>query len=260
MKQFITTSILCFCCYSLSASNDSIPREKQKTMPSSNGRRIPTMSNPQRVRPLQDSPLKTPWDMNRKKNMQPKLEHQEFNRVNSLTIKGKSAEDQLIDPWGFVLTDRHLNRWYRDIKGIRVLHSYSGTIGFGADANTRAEVDFTVGYQFNPIYYLGVGQGYAISLNKKESVAPTYVESKINFLDENTTPFLDMRFGYSFVGGKGLYVNPSFGFSFGRKKQAWNVSAGYSYQKATVTRGDVRHHYKYHGVVLRVGYEFNIFK
>lgn len=259
MKPFITLSLFILSCCSVAASNDSIPREKSKNAPASTGRSIPTMSNPKRMKPLLDSPLKMPWVMDRKKNMQPKLQPQEFNQSSKLITRGKSAEDQLIDPWGFVLTDRHINRWYRNISGLRILHDYSGIVGFGANANMRASVDFTVGYQFNPIYYLGIGQGFDLSLNKQESSGATYVRTKINFLDENTTPFLDFKIGYSFIEGKGLYINPNFGFSFGRNKTAWNVSAGYSFQKAKVVKQNVQHDYKYHGVVLRVGYEFNVF-
>lgn len=259
MKVLISLSLfICSSC-NLFSINDSIPTEGKVRTPVSNARRIPTMKNPRNMMPFSDRSYQLPSSIQTTKIPQPILEHREMPTNLKLTSKGASVEDQLIDPWGFVLTDRHLNRWYRDIKGIRGMLDYGGVIGIGQDANMCVNIFATVGYQFNPIFFVGVGQGYNISVNKQESFGPTYIMPRINFLDENTTPFFDLKFGYSFIEGKGLHINPNFGFSFGRDKQAWNISAGYSFQKAKINKKGIDTRYNYHGVVLRVGYEFNIF-
>lgn len=240
------------------ANNDSIPKEKSRSSPARN-RRLPVARTHRDVLPKSDSPFGN-LPIARKRIPETTPEMHDAPRVDNLSTEGRIAEDELANPWVYTNTKRYLNRWYRNITGFRVFTDYGTTIGFGKDYNIRGDLYMTFGYQFNPIYYLGVGQGYSLSLNSQESSAPSFVNARINFLDENTTPFFDLKGGYSFVEGKGLYLNPNIGLSFGKNKRAWNISAGYSLQKAKVQYKGTSSSYNYHGVVLKVSYEFSVFK
>lgn len=157
--------------------------------------------------------------------------------------------------------------WNRDIVGFRAFTDQIGILGIGNENNNRYAFAQSLGIQFNPIIYLGVGIEYDLSLNNKENSAPIFINPRINFLDNNITPFLDLRSGWSFWGGQGFYGSVTGGVSFAKGTSAWNIGAGYSFQRVkydyrpdnnkiqTVTTFD-----NYHGFFLKLTFEFNLYR
>ncbi len=160
---------------------------------------------------------------------------------------------------------KHRRReWNRDISGYRGFIDYGYTHGVGNVKNNRFEIISSHGYQFNPIFFLGLGVGYNLSLNKKESSLPLFINPRINFLDEGTTPFWDVKGGYSFFGGRGYYVSSSFGVSFSKNdKVAFNIGLGYTLQcakfdeRSTIDPSKfVTLDEKYNGISLKLTFEY----
>lgn len=156
--------------------------------------------------------------------------------------------------------------WYRSITGLRMLIDYGYIQGIGNIKNNRFEWATSLGFQFDPIFYLGMGASYSFTLNKKESSVPIFINPRINFLDNNVTPFLDLKVGYSALEAKGWYINPNVGVSFAMKgTQAFSIGMGYSFQQAKYKKWSeeenkrIRFKDVYNGLQLKLTYEFNIY-
>lgn len=263
MKTSLLACSLLFVLPCLRAQNrtDSVPSEQKKSvvLPAGKGRTIIDRSyNKQQPGFGTDRALKVPLPFKREAVPQPSPRDQKVF-IEGVNTRGKVAEEE-IDIWGFAPNPIHINKWYRDITGFRVFVDYGATVGFGKDHNTSLDLYSSFGYQFNPKVYLGVGQGFSMSINKEESFGPTFANLRLNLLDDHTTPYLDLKTGYSFIEGQGFYLNPNIGVSFGKNKHAWNIGAGYTFQRAKFKQDGVNVYRKYHGISLRVTFEFSIFK
>ncbi|WP_419032922.1 hypothetical protein [Dysgonomonas gadei] len=177
-----------------------------------------------------------------------------------------TSPDEYFDPFSVPRPKRREKIWNREIKGFRVFLDYAYIHGIGKTKNHRFEYGTSIGYQFNPIFYVGAGTSYTMTLNKKDSSLPIFINPRINFLDDNTTPFWDIKVGYSGAMGKGFYFSTSFGVSIAKQgRSAWNIGLVYSLQKATYyewsdVEPDKRVAIKptYHGLALKLTYEFGI--
>mgnify|MGYP003623418994 CR=1 FL=1 len=185
-----------------------------------------------------------------------------------VTIDGTRTgnPDDYFDPFSVPLPKRRERLWNREIRGFRVFIDYAYIHGIGKNKNNRFEWATSIGFQFNPIFYVGVGTAYDLTLNNKDSSLPVFINPRINFLDENTTPFWDVKVGYSVMDGKGFYCSTSVGVSFAKHgKSAWNLGLVYSIQNSKYynwsnTDPQVWTKYKpvYHGIALKLTYEFGI--
>jgi hypothetical protein len=174
--------------------------------------------------------------------------------------------EQEFDPYSIPRPRRQPKLWNRDIRGFRGFIDYAYIQGVGAAKNHRLEYAMSLGFQFNPVFYTGLGWSYTLTLNKKDRSLPVFINSRLNFLDEYTTPFWDLKIGYSVAEGKGFYFSTGFGMSFTKKgKRAFNLGLIYSLQNAKFyewsdkeppTRIEVKP--TYHGLALKLSYEFGI--
>lgn len=189
-----------------------------------------------------------------------------YNEVPALVEgKGTSSDEMDLNALYKRANERGHN-WYREMRGLRIYMDYGYTHGIGNVKNNRFEWATSLGFQFNPIFYLGMGASYSMTLNKKESSIPIFINPRINFLDNNVTPFLDLKVGYSALEAKGWYVNPSVGVSFVTKgTQAFSIGVGYSFQQAKYKKWSEEENKKirfkdvYNGLQLKLTYEFNIY-
>lgn len=155
---------------------------------------------------------------------------------------------------------RYLN-WYRQIRGFRAFIEYGCMLGIGHTKNHKMEVLTSLGFQFNPIFYVGMGTGGALTLNDKDHSLPVFINGRMNFLDEYTTPYLDVKTGYSVLEGRGFYFSASLGVSFTNKGgNAFNLGLTYTSQNVKYyewnrgERSTVRE--AQHGLGLRMALEF----
>ena len=93
----------------------------------------------------------------------------------------------------------------------------------------------THGYQINPYVFVGVGIGiqYHCMKNFENSISvPIYSNVRFNFTQSKTSPYFDLKGGYSIYEIEGLYLSPSFGLRFGlNNNMAANLQVGYSAQR-----------------------------
>ncbi len=149
----------------------------------------------------------------------------------SIMIDGTKTgnPDDYFDPFSVPRPKRKEKIWNRQIRGFRGFVDYAYIQGIGSAKNHRMETATSLGFQFNPIFYTGIGLGGNLTLNKKDSSLPVFINSRINFIDDNTTPFLDTKVGYSVAMGRGFYFSTSFGVSFTKHgKRAFNLGLVYS--------------------------------
>ncbi|WP_156032896.1 hypothetical protein [Prevotella sp. 10(H)] len=179
----------------------------------------------------------------------------------------KSADpDEYFDPFSVPRPKRRERIWNREIRGFRVFLDYAYIQGIGKPKNHRLEWGTSLGFQFNPIFYTGIGTAYSLTLNNKDSSLPIFINPRINFLDENTTPFWDVKFGYSVAMGQGVYFSTSLGVSLTKKgKRALNLGLVYSLQYAKYyewSEEEPKERIKvkptYHGLAFKLTYEFGI--
>ena len=131
------------------------------------------------------------------------------------------------------------------------------------------EFSFSIGYQFNPYFFLGAGIGVDYHFDWETVFMPIFANARAYFIDGKISPFMDVKIGYSPVDDSGLfYFTPSVGVSFGTsKKCAVNLSIGYNLQRVMmyvyryVPEYD---HYNLlydsreslHGLSFKLGFEF----
>lgn len=181
-----------------------------------------------------------------------------------ITVTRVAGTEDYFDPFGLPVPKRRAKIWNRQIRGYRGFVDHSYIRGVGADPNHRYEFGTSQGFQFNPIFYLGLGVAYDLSLSKKNDFMPVFLNLHVNFLDEFITPFFDTRIGYSFLGSKGFYVSGGGGVSFTRKgKQAFNLGLVYilerekHYYLSNPKKGEWDEVFRpHHGIALRLSFEY----
>lgn len=75
------------------------------------------------------------------------------------------------------------------------------------------------GYQINSTFFVGAGVGVERCTKFDDWIAPVFVQGRADLLFGKFTPFADMRLGYQFGQGGGIYFSPAVGYRFnwGRK-------------------------------------------
>lgn len=195
----------------------------------------------------------------------PKTELIEIPKIEQAMpiVKGEQLADPA-DPTELAKAPKPRRRyfdWYRQIRGFRMFIEYGYMVGIGQTKNNKMEILTSLGYQFNPIFYIGAGSGGTLSLNDKDHSLPIFINGRMNFLDEYTTPYIDVKTGYSVLEGRGFYFSASAGVSFTKKgKHAFNLGLTctsqnvkyYEWEKGTqITIREAQH-----GLGLRIAFEF----
>ena len=85
------------------------------------------------------------------------------------------------------------------------------------------------GYQFNPYFYLGGGLSIDYHFYPSTVYVPLFANGRFNFIDNPTTPYFDMKIGYSAGKGKGFYLSPGFGVRFALKDARTAIYFGLGY-------------------------------
>jgi len=108
------------------------------------------------------------------------------------------------------------------------------TLGIGEYGYSRFEVSTAHGYRFNPYIFAGLGVGIHY-YDDRDLVLPVFANFRYSMLKTMTSPFIDLKGGYSFrlsgVFEDGLYFAPSVGLRFmAINNVITNFSIGYTYQ------------------------------
>lgn len=116
------------------------------------------------------------------------------------------------------------------------------------------------GYQFSPYVY--VGAGFGINYHHTENFdnvisIPVFSNTRINFIDSNTSPYLDLKVGYSFYDLEGVFMSPSIGIKSSiNDNLALNFQLGYSAQRFNYIEYDDMKSSYIHSVKLSLGIEW----
>jgi len=119
-------------------------------------------------------------------------------------------------------------------KGIVELGYQFGVGDYGMD---RLKLNVINGYQINPYFSLGIGTGVRYYLDAEELLIPFFGDFRVNFMDNNISPYLSLGVGYSFdasdsFSSVGFLLNPTVGVSIKiSNKSAINVGVGYEMQR-----------------------------
>ena len=128
----------------------------------------------------------------------------------------------------------------RDL-GYRGFVDLGGGIGITPGSRFMVGLSTVHGYQAAPFLFVGVGVA-ANDIAWKESsgrwesendgiVIPVFGDIRLDLGAGRFSPFVDLRGGYDFICGNGIYLNPSIGIHFAKSDNfGFNLSVGYDHQ------------------------------
>ena len=122
-------------------------------------------------------------------------------------------------------------------QGYRGFADFSYTLGVGdwGKNHDRIGVMTSHGYQIAPQFFAGVGVGFNYYFNGHDELCslPVFAHFRSDILNNEITPYVDLRVGYSLIDVKGVYINPSVGCRFEISDNiGLNVGIGYTMQQA----------------------------
>ena len=144
-------------------------------------------------------------------------------------------------------------------QGYRGFADLSYTLGVGdwGKNHDRIGIMTSHGYQIAPQFFAGLGVGFNYYFNGHDELCslPVFAHIRSDILNNEITPFVDLRVGYSLIDVKGVYVNPSIGCRFELTDDiGLNVGVGYTMQQVELV-----HYYEKKncgGIDFRVGIDF----
>lgn len=119
--------------------------------------------------------------------------------------------------------------------GYRGFADFGYTLGVGDFGKNVDRVNLMTshGYQIVPQFFAGVGVGVNYFYDQESFGLPIFAHFRSDILNNDITPFVDLKAGYSLLDVKGFYLNPSVGCRFSVTDNiALNLSIGYTMQKA----------------------------
>ncbi len=131
-------------------------------------------------------------------------------------------------------------------------------VGSGHYGEDRISFLATIGWQFSPYVFAGIGTGENYFANSKLYGIPLYGDLRVNILDKRITPFLETKIGSSTADVKGFFFSPSAGCRFGFKNNsAFTISLGFELQRAKCFIND-NHQWRVnsYGETIKIGFDF----
>ncbi|MDR2844205.1 MAG: hypothetical protein LBV57_06110 [Candidatus Symbiothrix sp.] len=121
---------------------------------------------------------------------------------------------------------------------------YKGVLDMGYSAGVgkygfnRVNWNFINGVQINPYFSIGLGLGLRYYFDDEVLFVPIFADFRVNFTDNDVSPYFALDAGYSLGKEGGPLLNPTFGMSFkGPGKSAFIIGIGYEVQKVTFAYG-----------------------
>lgn len=99
-------------------------------------------------------------------------------------------------------------------------HGYRGFVSTGLLSGNYPGIRYATshGMQLNEKYFIGAGSGFYTALGyiDEHDYIPLYANFRVDFKDENLSPFIDAKAGYAIVieENRGFYANASCGYRF----------------------------------------------
>ena len=108
-----------------------------------------------------------------------------------------------------------------------------GSSDYGLD---RLMINFSLGYSFYPVFFIGAGLGVRQYPDLKATIIPVYFDFRGILMDRKVSPFVSAQFGTSFdvtneFKNVGLMINPNVGVNFRLTDDSQvYMSFGYEFQ------------------------------
>lgn len=130
----------------------------------------------------------------------------------------------------------------RDL-GYRGFFDLGGGIGISPGSRFMVGASTVHGYQAAPFLFVGVGiaandiawkaHNGRYETSNDGFVTPVFGDIRVDMGAGKFSPFIDMRGGYDFICGNGIYLNPSVGVHYALSDNfGFNLSLGYDHQGA----------------------------
>ena len=134
-------------------------------------------------------------------------------------------------------------------EGYRGFTDFSYTLGVGdwGKNHDRVGIMTSHGYQIAPQFFAGVGVGfnYYYSEYDESMSLPVFAHFRSDILNNEVTPYVALRVGYSFLDIKGIYINPSLGCRIELSDHVGlNFGVGYTMQQAEFVNYDSRYQFR----------------
>lgn len=122
-------------------------------------------------------------------------------------------------------------------QGYRGFADFSYTLGVGdwGKNHDRIGILTSHGYQIAPQFYAGAGVGFNYYFNGHDELCslPVFAHFRSDILNNEITPYVELKVGYSLLDIKGVYINPSVGCRFELNDDiGLNVGIGYTMQQS----------------------------
>lgn len=115
--------------------------------------------------------------------------------------------------------------------GLKIFIEDGYTYGMGS-YDDRISFITTVGFQFNPYIFIGVGSMENYFVSSKLYGIPIFADMRLNLIKTSVSPLLDVKVGHSIADVKGFFFAPSVGCRFGfYTNSAVVVCIGYELQR-----------------------------
>lgn len=156
------------------------------------------------------------------------------------------------------------NAEIEDFEGYQGFVDIGYTFGTGDYGLNSVDVVTSHGVQIIPTYlFTGIGTGIQYFHEVKKCAIPLFVDVRTCMIgEENVSPFVDLKIGYSAIPDKGndiseggIFLNPTIGCTFVIKDFiALNAGIGYTFEQAKIPVIDRRKNIG--GFSLRIGIQF----
>lgn len=157
----------------------------------------------------------------------------------------------------FQPSEREWNNDYAPKSGYAGFVDVGGGFGVGDYAGAYVEATTSHGYQIIPQLFVGAGAGVHFDFDWETISIPIFADFRYTALDNNISPIVGMKIGYSVLDLEGVYFNPSIGCRFGLSDGfAMNITFNYQMQKADFYYGNYTFKETLSNIGFKIGFEF----
>ena len=120
-------------------------------------------------------------------------------------------------------------------QGYRGFVEWDYTLGVGNASIDRISISTSHGYQIAPQFFIGAGASFSYYYDYEAYGIPLYVHMRSDLLNNEITPYIDLKVGYSIGDSEGIYLNPSIGCRFSLTENlGLSVGVGYTFNKVDI--------------------------
>ena len=157
----------------------------------------------------------------------------------------------------FQKTEKQWNNDYAPKQGYAGFVDVGGGFGVGDYAGAYVEATTSHGYQIIPYLFVGAGAGFHYDFDWESISIPIFADIRYTALDNNISPIVGIKIGYSVLDLEGVYFNPSIGCRFGLSNGfAMNVTFNYQMQKADFYYSSYSFKETLGNIGFKIGFEF----